>query len=349
MTLAQSLLLPLSILYGAAARLRAWTYRAGIVHQRRLRGIVISVGNLTVGGTGKTPMVVWLAQRFAARGRKIAVLSRGYRPLPQSSRVADGRKLPEGWNDEAALLQERLGDTVTIGVGANRFAKGRELESRGVECFILDDGFQHLRLARDVDIVLLDATNPFGGGHLLPAGRLREPISALRRADIVIITRGEHAPATEAMIQRHTSAPIFYARTELLNVETYSQSASTQNNQPAGNQKCFAFCGVGNPSAFFDDLPKWGIQVAGHATFRDHHLYAEADISDLESRALAAGAGALLCTEKDIQGLTPLRSNRLPIFFCKIALRFNDGEALWQTILDKGARTKSATQSGLPR
>ncbi|HLJ40198.1 MAG TPA: tetraacyldisaccharide 4'-kinase [Candidatus Acidoferrales bacterium] len=345
MTLAQSLLWPLSILYGAGARLRAWAYRAGIVHQRRLRGVVISVGNLTVGGTGKTPMTIWLAQRFAASENKTAVLSRGYRPLPQSPRAVAGIEIPQGWNDEAALLHNRLGNKVEIGVGANRFAKGRELASRGVECFILDDGFQHLQLARDVDIVLLDATNPFGGGHFLPAGRLREPISALRRADIVIVTRSEHAPATEAIVQRHTSAPIFYARTELLSVETYGQPANEENTQPTGKQKYFAFCGIGNPPALFDDLAKWGIQLAGHATFRDHHLYTEADLSELESRAFAAGADALLCTEKDIQDLTPLRPNRLPILFCKIALRFNDEEALWQTILDTIARKRPVSSS----
>jgi tetraacyldisaccharide 4'-kinase len=348
-TLAQSLLWPLSILYGAGARLRAWTYRAGVFQQRRLRGVVISVGNLTVGGTGKTPMTIWLAQRFATSGKKTAVLSRGYHPLPQRSRAVAGSEIPPGWNDEAALLHERLGDTVAIGVGANRFAKGGELESRGVECFILDDGFQHLQLARDLDIVLLDATNPFGGGRLLPAGRLREPISALRRADIVVITRSEHAPAAEAIIQRHTSAPIFYARTELLGIETYGRPPGATNNQPAGKQKCLAFCGIGNPSAFFDDLAKWGIQFVGHATFRDHHLYTEADLSELESRALAAGAGALLCTEKDIQDLTPLHTNRLPILFCKIALHFNDEASLWQTILDKLARAQAQRKSGSPQ
>ena len=346
MTLAESFLWPLSILYGAVARLRAWTYRVGIIHQRRLRGVVISVGNLTVGGTGKTPMVVWLAQRLAASGKKTAVLCRGYRPLPQSSHFADGMKIPEGWNDEAALLRNRLVGKVEIGVGANRFAKGRELESRGVKCFILDDGFQHLQLARDLDIVLLDATSPFDGGHLLPAGRLREPMSALRRAGIIVITRSEHPPATEAIIQRHTSAPTFYARTELLSIETYSQPSNATNNQTTGNEKYFAFCGIGNPSAFFDDLAKWGIQVTGHGTFRDHHLYTEADLSNLESRALGTDADALLCTEKDIQDLTPLRTNRLPIFFCKIALRFNDEEGLWQTILGRLAHANSETKSG---
>lgn len=177
----------------------------------------------------------------------------------------------------------------------------------------------------------------------------REPISALRRADIVIVTRSEHAPATETTIQRHTSAPIFYARTELLGIETYGQPSSAKNNRSSGKQECFAFCGIGNPSAFFDDLAKWGTQLVGHTTFRDHHLYTEADLYELESRAIAAGAEALLCTEKDIQDLTPLRTNRLPILFCKIALRFNDEASLWQTILDKLARAKAQTKSGSPQ
>ncbi|HEV2617142.1 MAG TPA: tetraacyldisaccharide 4'-kinase, partial [Candidatus Acidoferrales bacterium] len=324
----------------AGARFRAWSYRARILRQRRLRGVVVSVGNLTVGGTGKTPMVIWLAQQFAGTGRRTAVLSRGYRPLPQRSR-ADGRRMPEGWNDEAALLHERFGDAVEIGVGADRFEQGSELEKRGVECFILDDGFQHLQLARDVDIVLLDATTPFGGGHLLPAGRLREPISALRRADIIVITRSEHAPAIEAMIQRHTSAPIFYARTELLGIEPYGLPLNAEDSQTARPQKFFAFCGIGNSTAFFDDLTKWHIKLAGHMTFRDHHLYTERDLAELESRALGAGANALLCTEKDIQDLMPLRTSRLPILFCKIALRFSDEASLWQTILKQIAPAKS--------
>jgi len=334
-TLVQSLLWPFSLLYGAGVRIRAWSYRVGILRQQNLNGVVISVGNLTVGGTGKTPFVVWLAERFAQTGKMTAVLCRGYHPLPQRSRVGDAAQIAEGWNDETLLLQSRLDKRMRFGVGARRFDKGGELERVGVECFILDDGFQHLQLARDVDIVLVDATNPFGGGHLLPAGRLREPISALRRADIVVVTRSEHAPATEAVVQRYTSAPIYRARTELLGIEPYCEPADPAHSETVAGKLFFAFCGIGNPSAFFDDVKKWGIHLAGHATFRDHHLYAEQDVSQLESRAIAAGADALLCTEKDIHDLTPLRVNRLPIFFCKIALHFSDEEALWRTILDK--------------
>lgn len=340
MTLVQSLLWPLSILYSTGARLRAWSYRAGILRQQHLNGVVVSVGNLTVGGTGKTPFVVWLAERFAQTGKMTAVLCRGYRPLPQRSHAVDAPEIAEGWNDETLLLRGRLDKRVRFGVGASRLDKGRELERVGVECFILDDGFQHLQLARDVDIVLVDATNPFGGGHLLPAGRLREPISALRRADIVVITRSEHAPATEAVIQRYTSAPIYCARTELLGIEAYGEPVSPAHNETPAGKKYFAFCGIGNPSAFFDDLKKWGVPLAGRATFRDHHLYTEHDVSELESRASASDADALLCTEKDTYDLAPLRTSRFPVFFCNIALQFNNEEALWRTILEKIERKR---------
>ena len=185
MNIGQSLLWPLTLPYGAVSRLRARAYKKGLLRQQRLHGVVISVGNLTTGGTGKTPMVLWLAERLLAEGKKAGILTRGYR---------GETSLTGSTSDEVQLLQRRLGDRVAFGIGADRFARGSELATRGIDWFILDDGFQHLQLARDVDIVLIDATNPFGGGHLLPAGRLREPKAAISRADIVVITRSGHAP-----------------------------------------------------------------------------------------------------------------------------------------------------------
>jgi len=178
-TFIESVLWPLTLPYGAGVHLRARAYRKGILRQRRLGGMVISVGNLTTGGTGKTPMVIWIAQRLLVEGKSTGILTRGYRGEGNASALT---------SDEVRLMQARLGDRVAFGVGADRFAGGSELAKRGVESFVLDDGFQHLQLARDADIVLIDAMNPFGGGHLLPAGRLREPPSALSRADIVVIT-----------------------------------------------------------------------------------------------------------------------------------------------------------------
>jgi tetraacyldisaccharide 4'-kinase len=332
-TLIESLLWPVSLLYGAAARLRAWGYRAHILRQRRLKGVVVSIGNITTGGTGKTPMVLWLAQRFLESGKKVGVLSRGYRPLPEPAGVG-GDAGARGWNDEVALLHGRLGERVELGAGAKRFEKGGELEKRGVDCFILDDGFQHLQLARDMDLVMIDATKPFGGGHVLPSGRLREPISALRRADIVVIHRtAERVPAIEAVIRRYSPAPIYFSQTKLLGLEVYrgAETASVA----AKERRFFAFCGIGNPSAFFADLKNWGFSVLGHEIFRDHHRYTERDMSRLAEEATAARADALICTEKDTYDLPPGVTTRAPIVFCKIGLQFNDEEGLWQSIVKR--------------
>jgi tetraacyldisaccharide 4'-kinase len=330
-TVIESLLWPLSIAYGGAARLRAHAYQAGIFRQRRLTGLVVSVGNLTAGGTGKTPMVLWLAQRFAQSGNRVGILARGYRPLTHGA-AASGAVATAGWNDEVAMLHGRLGARAELGIGARRFERGSELEERGVDAFILDDGFQHLPLARDVDIVMIDAMNPFGGGHVLPSGRLREPVSAVRRADIVVIHRAaERMPAIEAVIRRYSRALIYLSQTKLLGLEEYRGTVAADVS--AGNRKFLAFCGIGNPPAFFADLKNWGIAVTGYESFRDHHRYSQSDLERLEDRAHAAGADALVCTEKDMYDLPPNVVTPMPVFFCKIGLQFNDQEGLWRSIL----------------
>src|SRR3981189_1182132 len=160
------LLWPLSLLYGVFVRLRVWLYAKGLLKQKRLKAPVVSVGNLTVGGTGKTPMVIWLAEKFLADEKRVAILSRGYRGA-------------NGTSDEIELMKFRLQGRVSFGVGKNRFAEGRRLESQqSVDVFLLDDGFQHLKLARDLDILLLDASRPLAGESLLPAGRPRAPLAA---------------------------------------------------------------------------------------------------------------------------------------------------------------------------
>jgi len=293
-----------------------WCYARGILRTKKLPGTVISVGNLTVGGTGKTPMVLWIAERLAAEGKSTAILTRGYR----GSSTGDARGEPQ--SDEVALLRERLSGKVKIGVGADRYKNGEVLARHGSEYFVLDDGFQHLRLARDVDIVLVDATDPFGGGMTLPAGRLREPISALRRADIVVITRSVQAPAPaiEAMIRRHTTSPIFYAATKLENVLRIPQLAVGLPPQDWPRARFFAFCGIGNPSAFFEDLRRWGFQVAGERSFPDHHAYDARETADLESAAARCGADALLCTEKDIWNLRHAPFTAMPAYCCRISV-----------------------------
>lgn len=324
MTFAESILWPLTLPYGAAARVRAAAYRWGIFRRRRIEGVVISVGNLTTGGTGKTPMVLWIAQRLLAEGKSAGILTRGYR----------GESGGELASDEAQLLKSRLGMRVPLGVGADRFARGRELAKRGVQWFVLDDGFQHQQLARDVDIVLLDASNPFGGGHLLPAGRLREPRSAVARADIVVITRSAHSPGLEAAVRQDSGAPIFYAEPRLDSIFAMNESSSDRDSDPRG-RKLFAFCGIGNPSAFLSDLRKWGFQIAGHKFFRDHHRYTQQDISRVKEAARSAGAEALICTEKDTYNLRGVRDNLLDVFYCRISMHVDREDEFWREIMSR--------------
>ncbi len=260
----EGLLWPLSVVYSAGARLRVRLYRAGIFREHRLKGVVISVGNLTVGGSGKTPMVLWLAEKLLAEGKDAAVLTRGYRGFLKGSAgsgvSSPAERKPGILGDEPELLVRRIAArTGTVGrfrvaVGSDRVASGRAAEADGFNWFLLDDGFQHLKLERDLDIVLIDATNPFGGGMLLPAGRLREPKSALRRADIVVITRSSHAPALEAVVRRYTSASIFFATIRVDGIARVAVAAPVAlPDLPVPewrSRRFYAFCGIGNSAAF---------------------------------------------------------------------------------------------------
>lgn len=332
----RALLWPLALLFEGIVRVRALCYRAGICHQKRLKAAVLSVGNLTVGGTGKTPIVEWIAQRLSDSGKRVGILSRGYRggvrtdsfPLPGAG-DAPQRLL----SDEVWLLGQRLGPKARIGVGSDRYAHGKALERVGIEWFVLDDGFQHLQLARDVDIVLIDSTAPFGGGRLLPAGRLREPLSALARADVIVITRSEHAPAIEATVRRHSIAPIFYAQTQLDEVRVAENT--TVPGAPAQwlGRKVFAFCAIGNPAAFFEDVRHWGMELVGRRAFPDHHRYSSGDAAQIENEACAAGAEVLVCTQKDIYNLQDVCFHSLPLYSFRITMHFSEPDRFWDTIL----------------
>src|ERR1700680_3867084 len=197
------LLWPASKLYGVGVALRTRLYAHGWRKQKRLKAAVISVGNLSVGGTGKTPLVMWLAEKLLGQGQRVAILTRGYRGTAGSS-------------DEVELTRSRLQNRLIFGVGKNRFAEGRRIEShQAIDIFLLDDGFQHLELARDLDIVLMDASRSMAQ-PLLPAGPTREPLSALTRAGIIIFTRTENTAGAKEAIQRLSNLPIFAASTRLI-------------------------------------------------------------------------------------------------------------------------------------
>jgi tetraacyldisaccharide 4'-kinase len=207
-----------------------------------------------------------------------------------------------------------------------------ELVAKGVEWLVLDDGFQHLQLARDADIVLIDATNPFGGGRLLPAGLMREPKTALGRTDVIVITRSQRAPAVEAVVRRETNAPVYYAHTAIESVRLVARDGAGDEIPDARDRKWFAFCGIGNPAAFMADLRGWGFKVCGPRFFRDHHKYTQAEIDEMAQAARAAGADGLLCTEKDRFNLASIASFPLETAYCRISLQIDRGNEFWKEV-----------------
>ena len=326
----RALLWPLSVLYGAYVRLRAWLYDRGWLKQERLRGKVISVGNLTVGGTGKTPMVLWLAEKFLAQGKRVAILSRGYRGSNETS-------------DEIELMKHRLRGRVDFGVGKDRFAAGKRIEiKQPVDVFLLDDGFQHRRLARNVDIVMLDGSRPLESEWLLPAGALREPVTACERADILIVTRQSERPEIQAGDDRKCA--IFSARTKLLGFRRLGEANDVSYLRDIGPGPFFAFCGIGNPDAFFQDLSHWAVPLAGKRPFRDHHRYSGEDLARLKGEAQRAGAIGFVTTEKDAFNISHASAAELPIFVCVIDLELS-GESEFVATLERKLNAKGGAVS----
>ena len=302
------ILRPLSLVYGRCVETRKSLYAKGWLKRKRLNGTVISVGNLTVGGTGKTPMVLWLAEKLVSEGKEVAILSRGYRGS-------------HGTSDEVELLRKRLGARVRFGVGADRFAQGRRLEQeKRVDIFILDDGFQHLQLARDLDIRMLDGSRKLRDESLMPAGMLREPVAACRRADILVVTRKFERPHIEARDAHKFS--IFYAQTRLLGFRQVGSDEPIYLSE-IGPGPFFAFCGIGNPEAFLADLTRWHVPVAGTRVFTDHHKYSRNDLVKLQREADMCRANGLITTEKDSQNLPRDVSSRLPIWVSVIDFVFS--------------------------
>lgn len=315
------LLWPLSVLYGQLARLRASLYSRGFLKQKRLIRPVISVGNLTLGGTGKTPMVIWLAERLLAEGRRVGILSRGY-------------KGTGGTGDEIELMKFRLQQRALFGVGADRYEQGRRLEAN-VDVFLLDDGFQHLELARDVNILLIDAAQPLARQTLLPTGNLREPVSAMTRADILVFTRTETVPGTSAAIEKLQGFPVFSAATRLIGFRRFGTDTQVLFAEEIGPGPFYAFCGIGNPRAFFQDLQNWSLPLAGKRQFADHHRYAPRDARELEAAAQRAGAKALLTTEKDAQNLAAVAFPTTPVYSAIIDLEISKEDAFVSLVREK--------------
>jgi tetraacyldisaccharide 4'-kinase len=330
----KSLILPpLSVLYSAVTRTWLSLYRRGTLHSTKLDRPVISVGNITTGGTGKTPLVEWTARTVAASGKKVCILTRGYgRDNPDRMVVvSDGDTVgatASAAGDEPFLLATNLRGVAAVISSADRAAAGNEAIKRfNTECFVLDDGFQHLRLQRDLNIVTIDATNPWGGGHLLPYGRLREPPSGLSRADIIVITRTDQINNIDGLrneISRLAGGvPIFHSRMRRSRITPLNDS-SAEFVPPFA-----AFCAVGNPQSFFDSIPH---EVVYQRSFADHHRYSQTEIDSLIGAARRAGANSLVTTAKDAVKLRSL-SFLLPCFVLEIELVIEKEEDLVRLVL----------------
>jgi tetraacyldisaccharide 4'-kinase len=329
----KSLILPpLSVLYSAITRTRLSLYRRGTFQSTKLDRPVISVGNITTGGTGKTPLVEWVVRTVAADGKKVCILTRGYgRDNPERMVVvSDGTTVmatASEAGDEPFMLATNLLGVAAVISSADRVAAASEATKRfATECFVLDDGFQHLRVQRDLNIVAVDATNPWGGGRLLPYGRLREPLSGLSRADCIVITRTDQAKDVDALrneIQRFApNIPVFLSRMHT------SRIMPLHDSDDALVPPVAAFCAVGNPRSFFDAVP---YEVVLQKAFADHHRYSQPEIDSLIESAKRAGANSLITTAKDAVKLRTLAFS-LPCFVLEIEPQIDNADELVRLI-----------------
>lgn len=278
---------------------------------------VISIGNLTTGGTGKTPMVRWLADLLHRDGQRPVIVSRGYGSRPGQP------------NDEARELALYLPDVPHIQTPDRVAAAHTAIREHAAGSIVMDDGFQHRRLQRNLDIVLVDATCPFGFDHLLPRGLLREPVASLSRASAVVLTRCDQVPASrlDEITRRIESwLPANRIARVVFEVDGCMDTAGTI--RPVGELpgSMLGFCGIGNPAAFQSSLASQSVSVADFVSWPDHHRYRESDLQQLETRARAASASGLICTVKDLVKLQELSPPALPLRALVISARFESGE-----------------------
>jgi tetraacyldisaccharide 4'-kinase len=325
--------LPWYPLLSALSRLWRWggalKREADLRAQKKLDMPVISVGNLTMGGTGKTPCVLRLAELLRDRGRRPGILTRGYkRATPHAHLVlAPGAAVGAAQSGDEPQIFVRSG-LAPVGIGAERWETGMLLcRQFDVDVMLLDDGFQHLKLARDLDIVLVDALNPFGGGGVFPLGRLRESIESLARADVVLITRGRYsdlACAIERTVRQwNPQAPVFRAFVEPREwVEHRTGNRFAVAGPPF--ESAGVFCGLGNPQAFRLTLRELGIDPVAWVDFEDHHRYRPHELRRVAHLLQAAGARAAVTTEKDAVNLCEECDDLLrplPLFWLRVSMQ----------------------------
>ena len=328
---------PLSPLYSFIMTTRGSFYRKGLMKQHRLKVPVVSVGNLVLGGTGKTPLVQYIARLLQQQGGKPAVLSRGYKGSATGSinvvSNPDAILLEASEaGDEPRLLAEKLPGIPVI-TGKKRFLTGRfAIDSFGADILILDDGFQHLALQRDLDLVLFNASKGLGNGHVLPGGELRESLSGLKRADAFIISnvdtpQKDNVPEFISFLKaRFPEIPLFTSSYQPENVLLRIDNAknATISHEVAGKIPLYGFCGIAVPASFKMTLEKNGMKLKGFQNFPDHHDYSTSDIRSLLDDARTSGAEGLITTEKDWVKLRSLFPQEMPLLVQPVQLCFSE-------------------------
>lgn len=323
-----------AVLYSIVIILRNFLYSKGIFKAHRAKAPVICIGNITTGGTGKTPLVVWLCNLLGGKNIDCAILTRGYK-ANQGALI-----------DEPAMLAESCPNAKVV-INPDRVAGAAEaVNILGADVLIMDDGFQHRRLARDLDIVAIDATCPFGYGKILPAGLLREPVSGIKRARAAVITRADQV--TEAELSRlekklrHINPNMIIAKSIHAPVCAKAADGTKTAIQELKGKKIFAFCGIGNPEAFFNTIKNLGCNLVGSEIYDDHHHYADEDIAHIFEQSEHLKADLVLTTRKDFKKIalpTPAESN-IPFFYLAIEIKFLASEDKLRDLIEQALAGK---------
>lgn len=313
--------------YTAAVRLRNWQFDTGRRPIAKVNVPVVSVGNITLGGTGKTPFIAWLANWFTQRGVRVAIVSRGYGAKPGQP------------NDEARELAEKLPQVPHLQNSRRAVAAEQAIEQHGAQLILLDDGMQHRYLHRDLEIVLLDALEPFGHNHVFPRGTLREPLAGLARADVIALSRRDTideptARAIERRARQYNSQAVWI---ELRQAPRGLRGRAGQTTPLTHlhDQRVLAFCGIGNPTGFRRTLADCGVSITDCVEFADHHTFTTADWQSLQLQAQQSGATALVCTHKDLVKLPPAKVADIPVWALEIGTEITTGQPQLEALLKR--------------
>ena len=316
----------LSFIYGRLVTIRNFFYEAKIFSTKSLKCKVISIGNITVGGSGKTPTVEYISNLLQSKGHKVGIISRGYKRKSKATLiVTDGRNKPESWEhvgDEPFLLAHKL-DNIPIVVGSSKYESGSMIMERfKPDVILIDDGFQHLSLNRDLDIVLVNSKDIKSDHKLIPLGKLREPISNLNRADLIVITKTNVHQPSNYLINKIESfnRPTIYNEIQIKDLLQY-KSNETNKLEKIANKKVYLFSALGDNESFKKIMENTHAEIVGHSKYLDHHHYTLNDLKDIEQKAIRCKAEFLITTEKDLVKINS-QYNKFDIYAVRMKMLF---------------------------